>query len=68
MFARQGALLTGATFTTTHSGTAQYLLTGFTGTRSVTVGGTPVTGSPFTVVASDTTIEFSSTSGAVIIY
>ena len=67
-FGRQGALLTGATFTTTHSGTAQYILSGFSGSRSVTVGGTAVTGSPFAVVAGDTTIEFSSTAGAVVVF
>ena len=53
-------------FTTTHSGTAQYLLGGLTpGTYSVTIGGNPVAGSPFTVSASDNSIEFLSTAGTV---
>jgi hypothetical protein len=53
-------------FTTTHSGTAQYLFGGLSaGTYSVTVGGSSVTGSPFTVAAGDSSIEFTSTAGAV---
>jgi hypothetical protein len=66
MFARQGALLTGASFTTTHSGAAQYLLAGLSpGTWTVTVGGTAVPGSPFTVNSADNTLYFESPSGAV---
>ena len=54
------------TFSTTHLGTAQYLLGGLTpGTYAVTVGGNPVTGSPFTVTDGDNSIEFESTAGAV---
>jgi hypothetical protein len=53
-------------FTTTHSGTAQYLFGGLTpGTYSVTVNSTPVTGSPFTVSANDNSIEFENTAGTV---
>jgi hypothetical protein len=53
-------------FTTTHSGTAQYLFDGLTaGTYTVTVGGSGVTGSPFTVAANDNSIEFVSTAGTV---
>jgi hypothetical protein len=53
-------------FTTTHAGTAQYLFGGLTpGTYSVTVNGSPVTGSPFTVVANDNSIEFENTAGMV---
>jgi hypothetical protein len=67
LFARGGvthATITG--FTTTHTGTAQYLFEGLTaGVYAVTVGGTPVTGSPFTVAAKDNSIEFLSTAGAV---
>jgi hypothetical protein len=67
MFARQGALIAGASFTSTHSGTAQYVLAGLaTGTWTVTVGGTGVTGSPFTVNANDNTLYFESTAGAVV--
>jgi hypothetical protein len=66
MFARQGVLLTGASFTSTHSGTAQYLLAGFApASYNVTVGGSAVTGSPFTVNSGDNTIYFESTGGAV---
>jgi hypothetical protein len=66
MFARQGALLTCASFTTTHSGAAQYLLAGLSpGTWTVTVGGTAVPGSPFTVNSADNTLYFESPSGAV---
>jgi len=55
-------------FTTTHSGTAQYLFGGLTaGTYTVTVAGTPVTGSPFTVGAGDNSIEFTSAAGAVVV-
>jgi hypothetical protein len=67
LFARGGvthANITG--FTTTHSGTAQYLFAGLTpGSYAVTIGGTPVSGSPFTVAANDNSIEFESTAGSV---
>jgi len=58
-----------AGFTTTHSGTAQYLFVGFApGSYAVTINGTPITGSPFTVAsANDSTIYFESTAGAVAI-
>jgi hypothetical protein len=53
-------------FTTTHSGTAQYLFGGLTpGTYGVTINSTPVTGSPFTVSANDNSIEFENTAGTV---
>jgi hypothetical protein len=53
-------------FTTTHSGTAQYLLGGLNaGTYTVKVNGLQVSGSPFTVAAGDNSIEFTSTAGAV---
>ncbi len=56
-----------AGFTTNHSGTAQYLLGGVTpGVYDVTIGGTPVTGSPFTVPSvKDASIAFESTAGVV---
>jgi hypothetical protein len=67
IFARGGtthSTMTG--FTTTHAGTAQYLFGGLTpGTYTVTVGGTGVAGSPFTVAANDNSIEFENTSGVV---
>jgi hypothetical protein len=60
LFARGGvthANITG--FTTTHSAGAQYLIEGLTpGTYAVTIGGTAVTGSPFTVAAADNSLEF----------
>jgi len=55
-------------FTTTHSGTAQYVFAGLTpNTYTVTVNGSAVTGSPFTVAAGDTTLYFESAAGAVAI-
>jgi hypothetical protein len=53
-------------FTTTHSGTAEYLFGGLTpGVYTVTISGTPVSGSPFTVSANDNSIEFESTAGTL---
>jgi hypothetical protein len=53
-------------FTTTHSGTAQYVITGLTaGSATVTVNSTPVTGSPFTVASGDNSLTFNSTAGTV---
>jgi len=53
-------------FTTTHSGTAQYLIEGLTaGTYTITVNGTAVSGSPFTTAADDTAVVFNSTAGTV---
>jgi hypothetical protein len=55
-----------ASFTTTHSGTAQYVLGGLTaGKYTVTVAGSAVAGSPFTVSDGDNSIEFTSTAGTV---
>jgi hypothetical protein len=68
VFARQGALLIGVSFTSTHSGTAQYLVAGLDAshTYNVTVGGSPVlTGA--TVNANDNTLYFESTDGAVVV-
>jgi hypothetical protein len=68
LFARHGLTYsTIAGFTTTHAGTAQYLFAGFTpGTYTITINGTPVTGSPFMVSANDNSIPaFESTSGVV---
>jgi len=67
-FARQGVLLTAASFTTTHSGTAQYLVAGLdsTHTYNVTVNSTPVlTG--VTVNANDNTLYFESADGSVVV-
>ena len=63
VFARQGALLSAVSFTTTHSGTAQYLIAGLSaGVYNVTDGsGTAVC----TVKANDNTCYFESVSGAV---
>lgn len=53
-------------FTTTHTGTAEYLFAGLpAGSYTVTVNGSPVTGSPFTVDATAQSLEFASTAGLV---
>jgi hypothetical protein len=53
-------------FTTTHSGTAQYLFGGLTpGTYTVKIDNIAVPGSPFTVSANDNSIEFANTAGTV---
>jgi hypothetical protein len=66
MFGRNGVLQTSASFTTTHSGTAQYLIAGLAAGRyNVAVSGVPATGSPFTVVDNDNTLYFENTAGNV---
>ena len=67
VFPLDGTLWTGANFTTAHSGTAQYLVTGLqAGTYDVTVGGSPgLTGA--TVAANDNSLYFESTSGSVVV-
>jgi hypothetical protein len=65
VFARQGVTLTQVSFTSTHSGTAQYVIAGLApGTYNVTVGGSSVV-SGATVNANDNTLYFESTAGAV---
>ncbi len=65
VFARQGVTLTAASFTTTHSGTAQYLVAGMVpGNYSVSVNGTTVVSS-ITVNANDYSLYFESTAGLV---
>jgi hypothetical protein len=65
VFARQGVLLSGLSFTSTHSGTAQYLIAGMApGNYSVSVNGTTVVSS-VTVNANDNSLYFESTAGAV---
>lgn len=67
-FGRKGALLSVEGFTTGFTGTALYILSGLTaGSHAITVGGTPVSGSPFTVVAGDSTVRFTAGPGAVVI-
>ncbi len=65
LFARGGALPSAASFTTTHSGSAQYLVAGLAaGAYSVTVNGSTVLA--VTVVTSgDNSLYFESTAGAV---
>jgi chitodextrinase len=64
-FATGGNTYTSVSFTTTHAGTAQYLIAGLTaGSYAVTVNGGAITGSPFTVVNGDNTLYFEGTSGA----
>jgi hypothetical protein len=66
-FARQGATLTGMTVTTTHSGTAQYVLSGLqAGTiSSVTMNGSAISGAPTSIAANDNSAYFESTAGAL---
>ena len=67
VFARQGATLTAMTFTSTFSGTGQYLITGMTPGHNyaVTIGGTSASGSPFPVASGDTSIYFEGAAGAI---
>ena len=63
-FARQGALVTSMSFATTHSGKAQYVVSGLApGSYDVKVNGSRVASA--VVSGGDTTLSFSSTSGAV---
>ena len=65
MFARQGALLTGSSFTTTHSGTAQYLIAGLSpGTYQVVLNGSTILSNQ-TVATGDNTLYFESSSGSI---
>lgn len=67
-FAQGGITYATASFTTSYSGTGQNVIAGLTaGTYTVTVGGSPVAGSPFIVNAGDNTLYFESTSGIVAI-
>lgn len=62
-FATGGSTITALNFTTTHSGTGQYLVAGLTaGTYTVTAPSGPFS---CTVAANDNTIYFESTAGAV---
>ncbi len=69
LFAVGGSTYSSITaFTPSFSGIADWIIMGLTsGTYSVTVGGAPVGGSPFTVAAGDNSIEFSSGAGQVAI-
>jgi hypothetical protein len=63
-FARQGALVNAMSFTTTHGGTAQYVVSGLApGSYSVAVNGSTV--KTAVVASGDTTLSFSSKAGAV---
>jgi hypothetical protein len=63
-FAKGAATQSFLSFTSTHSGTAQYMIAGLSpGTYSVTQGSTAVSGSPFTVVYGDNTLYFEGTAG-----
>jgi hypothetical protein len=65
VFARQGALLTAVRFTSIHSGTAQYLISGLQpGSYTVGLNSAAIAGSPFVVAAGDDTLYFESSSGA----
>lgn len=63
-FARQGALLTGISFTTTHSGTAQYLIAGLS-PDTYTITAPSASPSSCTVVTGDNTCYFEATAGSV---
>ena len=67
LFARGGVTQSNVTsFTTTHSGTAQYLFGGLApGIYAVTINGQAVPGSPFAVADGDNAVEFESTAGTV---
>jgi len=66
LFARGGVLRTSLNVATTHSGTAQYLIAGLApGIYSVSVGGSAVAGSPFTVRDNDNSLYFESVAGAI---
>lgn len=70
LFARNGVTQSTLTpFTVSYTGVADWAIAGLTpGTYAVTIGGTPVSGSPFTVAAGDGTLEFSSsTAGEVVL-
>jgi hypothetical protein len=65
VFPRAGTTYASATFTTAHSGTAQYLVAGLTpGSYIVTVGGIPIANCCTATSASDS-IYFESTAGSV---
>lgn len=68
VLARQGALITSANFTTTHSGNGQYVVAGMNpGTYYVNVNGAVLNPSGTQVVPNDNTLYFESTSGPVVI-
>jgi parallel beta-helix repeat protein len=65
VFARQGALLTAASFASTHNGSAQYVIAGLSpGSYTVTLNGAAIAGSPFSVAGGDNTLYFEGSSGA----
>ena len=63
VFARQGATLSAVSFTSTHSGTAQYLVAGMAPATYTVTDGSGTTSC--IVAANDNTCYFESTSGAV---
>jgi hypothetical protein len=67
-FTKEGASATSLSFSTTFSGTGRYGVTGLAaGNWTATVGGTSVSGSPFTVTDAERTITFDAASGAVVL-
>jgi hypothetical protein len=65
-FTRGGAAAGSLAFTSSHAGSAKYIISGLNaGTYNVTVGGTPVAGSPFTAAANARGISFDSTAGNI---
>ena len=67
MFARRGALLSSASFQTTHSGTAQYVISGLAAGSYRVVVGTQSVASAVTVKDGDNTLAFSAPAGAVVV-
>lgn len=68
LFPRSGAVPDSLSVTTTHDGTAQYILAcPQNGTYEVEMGGTPVTGSPFTCTQAVGAMEFTSAAGTLTI-
>ena len=66
VFARQGTLVNAVAFSTTHSGTAQYVISGLApGGYNASLNGRPISDSPFHVAAGDTSLSFRSPSGAI---
>jgi hypothetical protein len=65
VFARQGALISGASVTTAHSGIGQYVVTGLVpGIYDVLLSGVKIR-TNITVVAADNTLSFRSQAGAI---
>ena len=66
LFARKNAKQSSVSYTSSYSGTGQNLVAGLNaGVYAVKRNGVSVTGSPFTVVSTDTALDFSSLAGNI---